>query len=140
MRNYIILLVLSVGVISTLSAQSSVEGVWLTEGGQMKVEIYKKDGLCYGKVAWLEEPNDSKGEPLKDVKNPDESLRSRPLMGMELFSRLTEKDGKWIGTMYAPKRGITLDIELQLSNQDELEVDVEFRRFSKEQTWTRTTL
>ena len=59
-----IALVLSFMSFDTSVAQNAddVVGVWLTDGGKSKVEIYKKGDEYFGKIIWLREPNEN-GKP-----------------------------------------------------------------------------
>ena len=96
-----------------LSAQADkVVGFWLTEEGTSQVQVFKKsDGKYYGKVTWLDEPNEN-GKPKVDTDNPDPKLQSRPIMGLEMLQALEydSKDKEWTdGTIYDPESGKTYD-------------------------------
>ena len=96
-----------------LSAQADrVIGFWLTEEGTSQVQVYKgNDGKYYGKITWLEEPNEN-GKPKVDDENPDPKLQNRPVMGLEIMKGLeyVSKDNEWKnGTIYDPKSGKTYD-------------------------------
>ena len=59
-----------------------ITGHWLTEEGTSQVQIYKAhNGKYYGKITWLEEPNEN-GAPKKDKENPDPSLQNRSIKGL----------------------------------------------------------
>jgi uncharacterized protein (DUF2147 family) len=87
-----------------------IMGVWLNEDEDAHVEIENIDGVYFGKIVWLKEPVDEKtGQPKLDKENPDDELKKRPVMGMELLSDF-RFDGKkeWKdGTIYDPKSGKT---------------------------------
>jgi hypothetical protein len=61
-------------------------------------------------------------------------------MGLEMLNDVKIEQGKGYGEIYAPKRGVTLSCELVLISEDELQVNVSYRGFTRKQTWTRTTL
>ena len=42
-------------------SQDEVVGVWLSETGNGKMEIYKKGDQCFGKIVWLKTPNGDGG-------------------------------------------------------------------------------
>jgi len=88
----------------------NIVGVWLNEDEDAHVEIENIDGVYFGKIVWLKEPVDEKtGQPKLDKENPDDELKKRPVMGMELLSDF-RFDGKkeWKdGTIYDPKSGKT---------------------------------
>lgn len=136
---------LLVGLIATLVtpafSQEEIEGIWLAAEGNTKVEIYKKDDQHYaGKIVWLKKPTNKKGEPHRDTKNPDKSLRDQTIMGLHLLDNLEYKNGKWFGTIYSPKRGKTLDAVVELNQSDALDISITYLSFSRSQEWTRTSL
>lgn len=124
----------------TKSEENKIEGVWLSEVGHMKVEVYEKEGYHYGKVVWLEEPNDSNGDPLKDVNNPDRSLRDRPVMGLDMLQKLYFKNDRWYGSLYTPNRGLMMDVEIEMGSEDEMILEVKYGRFTKQRAWKRSSL
>ena len=64
---------------------SGILGIWKTEKGESKVEIFMCGEKFCGKIIWLQNPNyiDSRygevGTPVIDRKNPDQALQSRPV-------------------------------------------------------------
>ncbi|MEO1098629.1 MAG: DUF2147 domain-containing protein [Bacteroidota bacterium] len=115
-----------------------IQGYWLTGEGKTIVEIYEDAANHNGKIVWLEKPNNRKGEPHTDKMNPDRSLRNRPIMGLNMLENLEYKDGQWHGKLYVPKKGRTVDAVLSLVNNDELQITVSLRGFTKEISWYRT--
>ncbi|PYF72641.1 DUF2147 domain-containing protein [Pedobacter nutrimenti] len=88
--------------------KDAIVGQWVNASGEAHIEIYKKSDKFYGKIVWLKEPKDEKGNPKTDVKNSDESLRTRPVMGLELLRDFVYDNGKWTdGKIYDPKSGKT---------------------------------
>jgi uncharacterized protein (DUF2147 family) len=82
----------------------AILGTYLKADGKSKIEFYKSGDTYSGKIVWLKEPNDDKGNPKKDVKNPDKSLRERALIGLVNITGLKyEGDGKYVdGKAYRP--------------------------------------
>ncbi len=96
---------------SFLSAQTDrVIGFWLTEEGESQIQVYKgNNGKYYGKITWLDEPNED-GKPKVDDDNPDPALQDRPIMGLVIVKDLeyNKKKKEWReGTVYDPKSGKT---------------------------------
>lgn len=87
----------------TLVAQNSQSGpdallgIWLTAEGKARVEMTKTGDVYSGKIIWLKEP-DEDGKPKVDKKNPDEQLRTRPIIGLEIVYGFTyDEDNEWKG-------------------------------------------
>ncbi len=121
------------------AAAQDVLGLWDT--GSSRVEIYPcGDRLC-GRVAELDEPLDENGNPRLDVNNPDEALRSRPILGMDLIAGFVPKgEGKWKdGTIYDPRDGKTYQCVMSLKPDGTLEVRgyVGLALFGKTVVWSR---
>ena len=96
-----------------ISAQADkVLGFWLTAKGTSQVEIYKgTDGKYYGKVSWLEEPNEN-GKPKVDEENSDPELQKRQILGLPLLQgfEYDKQDKEWNnGSIYDPDNGKTYD-------------------------------
>ena len=62
------------------AASADPTGYWMKPDAEResKIEVFKcgkkKTNLC-AKIAWLKEPNDSKGQPLHDVRNENPAMR-----------------------------------------------------------------
>ena len=121
-------------------AQESIEGIWLTEEGNSKVEIYQRDDKYFGKTVWLDQSTDKNGSPVTDRNNPNKNLRNRQLMGIDMLEDLQYRSGKWYGKIYAPKRGLKMDVVLVAPGKDKLELNISYRGFTRQQIWTRSTL
>ena len=99
MKKFVLSLVLAVFALAGYS--QDIKGKWLTEAGDAQVEIYEANGKVNGKIVWLKQ-----GPETKDTHNPDEKLRSRKLMGVNILSGLSKKKEKWEGgRIYNPKNG-----------------------------------
>jgi uncharacterized protein (DUF2147 family) len=120
-------------------AQESIEGIWLTEDGNSKVEIYQKNGNYFGKIVWLKQPVDKNGDRVKDLNNPNRELKNRPILGIDLLKDLKSKSGKWYGQIYAPKRGLELDAVIIGLGKEKLEITISYRGFTRKQIWTKST-
>ena len=59
-------------------------GKWVTEAGDAQVEIYQAGDKLNGKIVWLKQ-----GPEKKDSHNPNEKLRSRKLLGVNIQRRKT---------------------------------------------------
>lgn len=132
-----------------LSAQSykanDILGYWFNEEKDAKVEIYQDNGKYYGKVVWLEEPNEpDTGLPKLDDENSDEALQSRPIMGLLLMKDFVfDGDDEWEdGEIYDPKSGNTYSCYMRFDSKDVLKVRgfIGISWIGRTTYWTRTTL
>ena len=133
---------LAIGSPSQASA-ADPSGIWAKDDGSAKVEIKKCGrGIC-GKVVWLRNPKDSRGNPLHDVRNENTSLRDRPIIGLPLFSkmRLTAPN-TWVGNVYNPVAGrIYTDVKLTLVSRQQIVLrGCKTWLLCGEKTWTRSSL
>ena len=118
--------------VSAVAYSQGVIGKWVTEGGDSQVEIYQSgDQLC-GKIIWLK-----KGDGQLDTHNPDKSMRSRKLMGMNILTGLKKKGDKYEGgKIYNPKNGKTYKCSIWLDGNN-LKVRGYVAMFYETQTWPK---
>jgi uncharacterized protein (DUF2147 family) len=104
-----------------------------------KIEIFERDGKFFGKIVWIDIPQDVDINLATDKNNPDPSLRGRKIIGLEMISELKYDDGIWEdGKLYSPKKGETVECELEVSENNKiLYVTASKGWFSKTLEWTR---
>ena len=91
--------------------RADLSGRWVTEGFGSIVDFQpcasKPEQMC-GRMMWLWAPA-PQGRARLDKNNPDPTLRSRPLTGIEIVSGLRETSpGVWTGgRLYNPDDGRT---------------------------------
>ena len=102
-------------------------GVWLTEGGGAKLEIFPCGEKACGKVIWLKHPNyvNSGDGPVGmekvDRKNADPALRSRSIIGLKVMEGLSLEGDWWRnGSCYDPQSGTTYQCKMRLESATEL--------------------
>lgn len=112
----------SICVLFSLNALSQdardILGTWMTQEGKGEIKIYQEEGtdLFYGKIVWLKDPNDEKGNPVRGAKG------NLVLNTINLKDFVFE-DGKWIdGTVYDPETGDTYYCTISMENYDKLKV------------------
>lgn len=125
-------------------AEDGIEGVWLTEERDSKIEFVPCGTVLCGTVVWLQKPNDADGNPHRDINNPDPSLREREILGLTIFEGLSKTDeaGEWQGSVYNPDDGDTYKTVLTLQSDGTLEVKgcVLGGLICGTEYWTRTDL
>ncbi|QIL41232.1 DUF2147 domain-containing protein [Pedobacter sp. HDW13] len=119
---FLMLLLLAVSFSAFAQNKDAIIGKWLNPSGEGQIEIYKKGDKYYGKLAWMKEPN-LNGKPKLDAKNPDENLKKRALLNLEILKDFDYDGSKWTdGTIYDPKSGKTYSCNLSLKSTDVLNV------------------
>ena len=115
-------------------------GIWLNEPKDAHVKLYScnKDELC-GEIVWLKRPNGKDGKPRRDVKNEDESLRKRPLLGIRMLWGMEDQGGgEWEdGEIYNARDGGIYDGEIEVIDANTVEVSGCVWFVCKTETWTR---
>lgn len=120
---------LAIGMATLLASRTAYAatpvGRWYAEGGAAQVEIGRcGEGLC-GRVVWLRSPFDENGCDLHDTRNPESSLRHRPIVGLQILADLRPTDDarSWTGgTIYDPTSGSTYRCTLELEGDDRVRV------------------
>lgn len=136
------LLTLSLFSFSPLDTNpDSIIGFWKNGEGTGVVQIYKKDSKYFGKIVWLQVPNDDKGKPRTDINNPEAARRKLPLKGMENLRGFVHKGGnEWAdGMIYDPKTGNDYSCEMKLVDENTLEVRgyIGVSLFGRTDVWKR---
>lgn len=114
-----------------------LKGVWMDEEKNTKIEFFKDGDTCSGKIVWLANPTDSKGNPRLDINNPDPGKRDQPIIGLTIIQGLEYSGGSWEGKIYAPLRGRYANCKIQTVSEDQLQLTVSVAMFSQTKTWTR---
>jgi len=156
-RNVSVLLIALMALLGTtasLAADTSqaVVGTWLVEsatGDPAHIEIYAKmvDGVetFYGKFTFFpgeDENGVNIGETALDGFNPNESLRDRRLIGLDMLEGMTynEKKTRWDGgTVYDPDIGKYYKCRLSILDENRLQLHgyVGIPLFGRRDIWTR---
>lgn len=89
---------------------------------KLDLEIYKSGTKYYGKIIGLNGYED--GQTL-DIKNPDESKTSVPLIGMIILKDLEwdTEEKQWVnGNMYGPEKGMIFNLKVTAIFENKIEV------------------
>jgi uncharacterized protein (DUF2147 family) len=117
-----------------------VTGIWLTQAGDAKVRVSKCGaGIC-GVIVWLRDPTDpATGKPQVDDKNPNPSLRKRPMMGLALFNGMQPTGpNKWSGPIYNADDGNSYASNISVAGPDALKVEGCVGALCGGENWTRS--
>ena len=92
-----------------------VTGKWKLEDGTALVEVYRQGNVFNGKIVWLKDPYEADGTPAVDSNNPDKSLRSRKIIGLNMLSGLKAVKGEYSGgKIYDPGNGKTYNCSMKV--------------------------
>lgn len=121
-------------MISYAQAQDPIIGNWQNPSGEGRIEIYKSGDKYFGKLYWI------KDATKKDVKNPDEKLRSRNIQGIVILKNFTKKGSVYEGgEIYDPKSGKTYSCKMTLKGSDALDIRgyLGISLLGRSETWKR---
>lgn len=139
---YTLMLLFCVAISFTGFAQDkdAILGQWVNSTGEAHIEVFKKGVKYFGKIVWLKSPKDDRGAVKTDLKNPDASLRDKPILGMEMLRDFVYLDHKWTdGKIYDPKSGKTYSCNLSLKDNGELSMRgyIGVAMFGRTEIWKR---
>ncbi|MFM7193617.1 MAG: DUF2147 domain-containing protein [Bacteroidota bacterium] len=142
---FLIILALVMYTIHPTLAQSAeadgILGVWESGSGKARVKIDKMGDKYVGRIVWLREPLNEEGKPKVDKNNPDEKLRSAPLLGYRMLRDfIYAGDKRWEdGTIYDPENGSTYSCEINMTDENTLDVRgfIGVSMFGRTDVWKR---
>jgi uncharacterized protein (DUF2147 family) len=124
----------------TASAQTKTDdivGKWEAEDGSAQFEIYKSGNEYRGKIIWLKNHN---GGEAKDKKNPDENLRDRPILGLDILTDLSYSPSTktWSGgSLYSPEKGMYANCSVVIIRDKEIKIIAQIKGFTRSKIWKR---
>lgn len=140
LRLTLVVAILSLTATAALAQSADPSGLWLTEAGDAHVRISKCGGGICGSIAGLRDAiNKATGRPPVDDKNPNPALRTRPMIGLRLFSGMQPAGpNKWAGRIYNADDGGTYASDITLTSAATLRVQGCIGAFCGGENWTRT--
>jgi uncharacterized protein (DUF2147 family) len=130
------------------AASADPTGIWRkAQQGERpgKMQVFRcgsgKKLLCV-KIVWLQNPLDSKGKPLHDVRNSNASMRARPILGLPIVNGMQPVSAnQWKGSIYNPENGNTYSATLTLVSRNQIHLKgCKAWLLCGERTWLRTTM
>jgi uncharacterized protein (DUF2147 family) len=109
----------------TVASAGIPQGVWLIDN-EVAVQIFDCSNLLCGRILWLLIPRNPEGQLVRDKKNPQPTLRQRPLCGLTIFWALRPAGpDRWTdGWFYNPDDGDTYNISAELRSADTIEARI----------------
>ena len=120
----------------------AIVGIWLNSTGKGQIQIYKQGNKYYGKLIWLKEPNDEKGKPRLDANNPNDELKTKPLLGLIILRDFKHDDDEWKGgRIYDPQNGKDYKCFMKLKDNKTLNVRgyIGISLLGRTEVWTRVS-
>lgn len=118
-----------------------ITGVWLTDKDEGAIEIRPCGERRCGRIAWMKDPKGPDGKPPTDRNNPDPSLRSRTICGLQIVTELKpQSDGSWgDGRVYDPETGKTYGMKIKRETADTVKATgyMGFELFGRSMEWRR---
>ena len=137
---FLISLTLSKLFTKELPNPDDIVGIWKNSTSRVHIQIYRQNGKYFGRILWLKNLVDERGNPKLDRKNPSPQLRNRALIGLVTLRDLTFDDGEWSGGyIYNPGDGREYSAFISLVDNNTMAVRgyVGFSLFGKTDVWTR---
>jgi uncharacterized protein (DUF2147 family) len=110
----------------TTNIDHAIFGLWASEGSIFRT--YFEDDTVKGEIMALREPvytaeesAEKAGQTRMDDNNPDPTLTTRTIVGLNIFSDYEFKDGQWQGVIYDPESGNTYQSKMKFKS-DLLEI------------------
>ena len=99
-------------------------GVWMHANQRIQIEIAPCGERLCAKLVWFKWPNDAQGLPLVDLKNPNQALRARPLLGLTVLNGLRRSgEREWEdGEIYNPDDGTHYSALMSIESNGTLRV------------------
>ena len=122
--------------------RAAVIGKWATNDSI--IDVVERDGALHATIVSVLDPlykeneDGPVGTTRADPKNPDPSLRTRPLVGIDLLSDYQFKDGKCQGSLYDPESGKTYKSQMTVDGKGKLQMRgyIGTPMFGRTQVWT----
>ncbi len=147
MKKVVIILFLVIYSLTGIAQEADkIIGIWWNDEKTTKIEVKKVNGKFTGTIVYMNPEKYENGQPPKDDNNPNESLRNRSLIGLQILKDFVydAKKKEWKdGTIYDPKSGNTYDCYAWLENDDLLKLKgfvAGIRMLGRSSEWYKTTL
>jgi uncharacterized protein (DUF2147 family) len=123
------------------TAAENLDGYWMDSHGEVLLDIGRCGNARCGRVAWLKKPRGPDGAPLRDFRNSDPKLQSRPVCGLAVVTGFKKQsDGTWgDGTVYAPDYGMSFSGYAEVLGPNHVKVSgyMLLPIFGSSEVWTR---
>jgi uncharacterized protein (DUF2147 family) len=138
MRPFLFVVLATLVMSATAHAQPAFPaGEFLTDGGKGRVRVEPCGANLCAILVWVRE--EKPGETLRDGRNRNKALRTRPLRGIRVLDGLQPNGGKWDkGQGYDPERGMTFRADVTPQSNGSLKLRGCVGPICETQVWTKT--
>jgi uncharacterized protein (DUF2147 family) len=115
----------TLALVHALGAQSPTIALWRDAESGVDIRMTREpSGRLTGRIAAIRDSVDEKGRPAQDAKNPEASLRARPILGLPMLSGMRAREANtWDdGSIYDARSGKTYKASMRLTHRDTLKV------------------
>lgn len=124
MKRTILAAIMMLSAMATFAQKLPAEqilGTW--QCTDYTIEVYKAAGTYSAKLLWSNDMFEVDGKTSKrDLKNPNEKLRNRPVQGLTHITGLVYKDGEFVdGKLYSVQDGNMYSLKAKLIGVNDLE-------------------
>jgi uncharacterized protein (DUF2147 family) len=102
---------------------SYIVGQWISKNKDLKIEVFERNGLYFGKMVWFSVYDKNKSmNDFKDTSNPNKSLKGRNWKDMIVLQNLKyNADGYWSdGDVYDPNSGRTYSSLIKVTGSESI--------------------
>lgn len=136
--NYMLLLIFTVFSLSIYA--QNIEGTWKTyEDGELKseIELYEKNGMIYGKVVAIHNPDDGNYDPICTTCSG--RRKNKPLKGMIIIQNLKKDGSEWYADdgVFHPDNDDYYDVRMWLDSENKLAIRGYLGWFYQTNYWLR---
>jgi uncharacterized protein (DUF2147 family) len=127
------LALLGAASVAAAAVPAPIAGRWITVDGKALVEIGGCGAQICGRIVRVLKVDPTK--PTVDANNPDQALRTRPIVGMVFLTGFAPGSDRWRGRIYDPESGKNYRSEL-IRAGNTLKVKGCVGPFCRTQVWT----
>ena len=132
------LAILALASTNAKAQDNNIEGYWLTQNERAVIKIAPCESSICGSIYWIID-----GGLQKDIHNEDETLRDRPMCGLQILGNFEKESAtEWEdGFIYKADDGDIYDANLELISENKLKLRgyVGVPLLGKTQHWTRVS-
>jgi uncharacterized protein (DUF2147 family) len=131
MRKVFVLAVVAVAMFCGSAFATDPTGTWLSKSGRTKVRVAPCGASFCGTIVWV-------ADDYGDKYNPDPSLRSRSLVGIQIIYEMKPSGDAYVGRLYNYTDGKSYNGSARLVGPGKLDVSgCVLAIFCKHQIWTK---